>query len=83
MSRASFRFGDITDSEDLFETIRDSDFRDDSGFGVDIGVLWTAESYQRGAEFWSRRKCGGRPDGRRLPMVYGQWRMDDQYCLVA
>jgi hypothetical protein len=49
LSRASVRFGDITDSEDLFETIRDSDFRDDSGFGVDFGVLWVAERYQLGA----------------------------------
>jgi len=49
LSRASVRFGDITNSEDLFEAIRDADFRNDSGFGVDVGALWVAERYQLGA----------------------------------
>ena len=49
LSRASVRFGDITDAENLFESIRDADFQNDSGFGIDVGALWVAERYQLGA----------------------------------
>jgi len=49
LSRTSFRFGDITDSEALFEAIRESDFRNDSNFGIDVGVLWVTDRYQLGA----------------------------------
>jgi hypothetical protein len=50
LSRVSVRFGDITDSEELFDAIRDSQFRRDEGFGVDVGVLWVADNYQLGAQ---------------------------------
>jgi hypothetical protein len=50
LSRLSVRFGDITDSEELFEAIRDSDFSNDDRLGVDIGVLWVGENYQFGAQ---------------------------------
>lgn len=49
LSRVSVRFGDITDSEELFEEIADADFRSDTNFGVDLGVLWTSTRYQLGA----------------------------------
>jgi hypothetical protein len=49
LSRLSVRFGDITDSEELFEAIRDADFRTDEGLGLDLGVLWVADNYQLGA----------------------------------
>ena len=45
----SFRFGDITDSQELFDSIRDSDFEDDQGFGLDLGVLWVGSGYRLGA----------------------------------
>ena len=50
LSRFSVRFGDITDSEALFDAIRDSNFRNDEALGVDIGVLWVGENYQLGAQ---------------------------------
>jgi hypothetical protein len=51
LSRASVRFGDITDSEELFEAIRHSDFRNDERIGVDIGALWVGNNYQLGVQF--------------------------------
>jgi hypothetical protein len=50
LSRLSVRFGDITDSEELFDAIRDADFRSDEGAGIDLGVLWVADNYQLGAQ---------------------------------
>ena len=50
LSRLSVRFGDITNSEELFEAITDSDFRDDTRVGVDVGGLWVADQYQVGAQ---------------------------------
>ncbi len=50
LSRLSIRFGDITDSEELFDAIRDADFRTDQGAGIDLGVLWVADNYQLGAQ---------------------------------
>jgi hypothetical protein len=50
LSRISVRFGDITDSEELFDAIRDSDFEDDARVGFDIGALWVGENYQLGAQ---------------------------------
>ena len=50
LSRLSVRFGDITDSEELFDTIRDSSFRNDERLGVDIGALWVGDNYQVGAQ---------------------------------
>jgi hypothetical protein len=50
LSRLSVRFGDITDSEELFDAIRDSQFENDARIGVDIGALWVGENYQLGAQ---------------------------------
>jgi hypothetical protein len=50
LSRVSVRFGDITDSEELFDAIRDADFRTDEGAGLDLGLLWVADNYQLGAQ---------------------------------
>jgi hypothetical protein len=50
LSRLSVRFGDITDSEELFDAIRDSNFRQDEGLGVDVGALWVGNNYQLGAQ---------------------------------
>ena len=50
LSRVSVRFGDITDSEELFDAIRDSEYRTDEGFGVDVGALWVGQNYQIGAQ---------------------------------
>jgi hypothetical protein len=50
LSRLSVRFGDITDSEELFDAIRDADFTTDEGVGIDLGALWVADNYQIGAQ---------------------------------
>jgi hypothetical protein len=50
LSRLSVRFGDITDSEELFSAIRDSNFRNDTRIGIDIGALWVGNNYQIGAQ---------------------------------
>ncbi len=50
LSRLSVRFGDITDSEELFDGIRHSHFSNDTRLGVDIGALWVGENYQIGAQ---------------------------------
>jgi len=49
LSRLSVRFGDITDSEELFDAIRNSEFENDQGFGFDFGALWVGHNYQLGA----------------------------------
>lgn len=49
LSRLSVRFGDITDSEELFEEIIDAEFRDSTRAGIDIGALWVTDRYQLGA----------------------------------
>jgi len=50
LSRYSVRFGDITDSEELFDAIRNADFTTDEGVGLDLGVLWVSDRYQLGAQ---------------------------------
>ena len=50
LSRLSVRFGDITDSKELFDAIRDADFRSDEQLGIDLGALWVGRNYQLGAQ---------------------------------
>ena len=50
LSRLTVRFGDITNSEELFDYIRDHDFRNAERVGIDIGALWVGENYQIGAQ---------------------------------
>ena len=50
LSRISVRFGDITDSDELFDEIRDADYNNDTGIGFDLGALWVADHYQLGAQ---------------------------------
>ena len=53
LSRFGVRFGDITDSKELFNEILDADFERDIRLGVDVGALWVAENYQLGAQLTS------------------------------
>ena len=63
LSRLSVRFGDITDSEELFDAIRSADFRSDEGAGLDLGVLWVSDNYQLGAQVTNINEPGFRfPD---------------------
>ena len=50
LSRATVRFGDITDSDELFDAIRYADYKSDNGAGLDFGALWVANHYQIGAQ---------------------------------
>jgi len=50
LGRVSVRFGDITNSEELFDQIRDGDFRSDTRFGLDVGALWVSNRYQLGIQ---------------------------------
>ena len=50
LSRLSVRFGDITDSEALFDAIRDANFRSDENLGIDLGALWVGDNYQLGVQ---------------------------------
>jgi len=58
LSRLSVRFGDITDSKELFEAIRNSEFRRDEDIGVDIGALWVGKNYQLGAQITNINEPG-------------------------
>jgi len=49
LSRVSARFGDITDSEELWKSIKDAKFNYSNGLGVDLGAIWDAGQYQLGA----------------------------------
>lgn len=50
LSRLTARFGDITDSEELFQAITDAEFTDDTNLGIDLGALWVGSNYQVGAQ---------------------------------
>ncbi|MDH4256301.1 MAG: conjugal transfer protein TraF [Gammaproteobacteria bacterium] len=50
LTRVSVRFGDITDTEDLFDEIRSGVFRSDTRLGMDVGALWVADHYQLGMQ---------------------------------
>lgn len=50
LSRLSVRFGDISDSEALFDEIKNAEFETDSRLSFDAGVLWVASNYQLGAQ---------------------------------
>ena len=49
LSRISTRFGDITDADELFDSIRHADYRNDNEFAVDFGLLWADRNYSLGA----------------------------------
>ncbi|NOZ55067.1 MAG: conjugal transfer protein TraF [Gammaproteobacteria bacterium] len=49
LTQLNVRLGDVENSEDLFNDIGDEDFTDDTGFGLDIGLLWKSQHYRAGA----------------------------------
>ncbi len=51
LSRFSARFGDITDSEELFDAIDNASFNNEEDFGIDVGALWVGENYQLGVQW--------------------------------
>ena len=49
LTNVSARIGEVTDSEALFEDIKNADFIYKNGFDVDLGLVWAAPHYQLGA----------------------------------
>jgi len=49
LTQQNVRMGDVDNSEDLFNDIGDEDFTDDTGLGLDIGLLWKSMHYRAGA----------------------------------
>jgi hypothetical protein len=49
LSRVDLRLGDITDSDEIFDSIRNADFVSENGFDFDVGFLWAGDNYQLGA----------------------------------
>lgn len=48
LTNVGTRIGEITDTNKLFEKIKDADFIYENGFDADIGIVWAAENYQLG-----------------------------------
>ena len=48
LTRVGIRFGDITDSEELFEDIKNAEFAYDDEFSMDVGAMWVSDYYQVG-----------------------------------
>ena len=49
LANVGVRLGDITDSEALFDDIKNADFVYKNGADFDLGLIWAAEHYQIGA----------------------------------
>ncbi len=49
LTQAGQRVGDVTDSEALFDDIKDADFNYSSGLSLDLGAIWQADHYHLGA----------------------------------
>lgn len=49
LARVDLRLGDITDSDEIFDSIRNANFISDNGIDFDVGILWASENYQVGA----------------------------------
>jgi hypothetical protein len=53
LTHVSSRIGDITDTEALFNDIKDADFTYENGYDIDLGIVWAAPHYQLGASLAS------------------------------
>ena len=48
LTRVGIRLGDITDSEELFDEIKNSEFIYDDELSIDMGAMWVSDYYQVG-----------------------------------
>lgn len=48
LARVGIRFGDISDSEELFEDIKNAEFLYDEELSLDLGAMWVSDYYQLG-----------------------------------
>lgn len=53
LSNVTARIGDITDSEEFFNDIKNADFIYENGMDVDLGIAWASDNYQLGASLTS------------------------------
>ncbi|WP_231561979.1 conjugal transfer protein TraF [Colwellia psychrerythraea] len=53
LTNVGTRIGEITDTEALFDDIKNADFIYENGLDMDLGVVWAAEHYQLGASLTS------------------------------
>lgn len=49
LTSVTARIGDITDSESIFEDIKNAEYTYKNGFDFDAGLVWAASNYQVGA----------------------------------
>lgn len=49
LTNVGTRIGDLSDSEAIFDDIKNADFISSSGFDLDLGLVWAAKNYQLGA----------------------------------
>lgn len=52
LTNIGIRFGDLVDSEELFEKIDDAEFAKDDAFALDAGLFWLSKRYSLGASFY-------------------------------
>ncbi|GAW95573.1 MULTISPECIES: conjugal transfer protein TraF [Colwellia] len=53
LTNVGTRIGDITDTEGLFDDIKNADFIYENGYDLDLGIVWAADHYQLGAALTS------------------------------
>ena len=49
LANVGVRLGDLTDSEAIFDDIKNAEYVYKNGFDFDLGLIWAAEHYQLGA----------------------------------
>jgi hypothetical protein len=48
LSQVGIRFGDVTDSEKIFNDLKNAKFEHEDNFGFDLGAAWNGETYNLG-----------------------------------
>jgi hypothetical protein len=48
VSQVGIRFGDVTDSEQIFKDLKDAEFEYKNGMGIDAGAVWQDNHYNLG-----------------------------------
>ncbi len=48
LSQVGIRFGDVTDSEKIFNDLKDAEFEHEDNVGVDLGAAWQGDVYHLG-----------------------------------
>lgn len=51
LSQAAFRLGDITDTEEIFDELKNTSLVETTGYGLDVGLIWKTDNYYIGTSF--------------------------------